>query len=190
MLTSIRLLTALLWLAAVAGAPSCRWHFVSEHVRLDIRESTVRVTGVYDFAATGSAGDLAIVYPFPADSTLGAPQILSIVSRGAGEQAHDVAWVLCDDGVHLVLDGRSRNATLEVKYAQSLSDRRAIYVLTTTREWGEPLRSAVLEVAWPDRMGVLRANWPLALASHKAGTALYRLEASPFMPDSDLLVTW
>jgi hypothetical protein len=89
-----------------------------------------------------------------------------------------------------LLDGRSQNVTLEVKYAQSLSARRATYVLTTTREWGEPLRSAVLEVAWPDRMGALRANLPLALVSRDGGTSLFRHDERPFMPDSDLILTW
>ena len=95
------------------------------------------------------------------------------------------------DSGWLVMPRAPNDSALAIAtYHQRLLGRRAVYLLTTAREWGRPLESAVLEVEWSDYLGKPRFSLPFVQVGHERSHTLYRFEAAPFVPDTDLVVTW
>ena len=165
--------------------------FVSEHVRVSIDTGHTEITGSYCFDRGTGRSPFALLYPFARGFTLAKPEVLEL-ALATDDGPFRTTWALEDSaGLHLALPFNSADSCrLRVHYRQRLSDRRADYLLTTTRAWGQPLALAVLEVSWPDSLAKPSFSLPLEVAGRGGGMTLYRLRASAFLPETDIVVTW
>lgn len=160
---------------------------------ITIDRDSIQVRGRYVFLSDSAGRPFAV--RFPAVRTPGFPRLrnwsASIEDPRAGAMVVPRDYAAIDSGF-IIFPG-SANDTVRVLANSGdrlYSGRSATYLLTTARAWGEPLDRAVLEVNWPDSLGVPRFSLPLVPAGHSNGRTLFRFEASPFQPDTDLVVRW
>jgi hypothetical protein len=167
--------------------------FDSETVRLYVLGDSLEVWGLYRFdcgAAIGSPVDLA--YPYPVDSLLGGVRPVSLDYRVAGGdwrplERSDVLRKMVSFWSLPPCGGRG----LEVRaiYRQELLTSYARYIVTTTPGWGRPLRSAVFEIHLPEGAEPGEFSYPFERVSPD-DELFYKYEATDFMPDRDITVTW
>jgi hypothetical protein len=74
-------------------------------------------------------------------------------------------------------------------YRQGLRGRYARYIVTSTRFWSRPLRSARFEVYLPSHARPRFFSFPF-VRTVSAGRVIFVYEAADFMPDRDILVQW
>jgi hypothetical protein len=183
--------------AAAAPPPSSPYEsplrFDSETVRLYVRGDTLEVHGLYRFACDG-AGDapVSLAYPYPADSLMGAVRPISVEIRASGGKWHplphtDVPSKMISRWMLPPCVGDS----LEVRavYRQALLTSYVRYILTTTLGWGRPLRSAVFEIHLPEGAAPVEFSFPFKRVRSER-ECFYLYEATSFMPDRDITVTW
>jgi hypothetical protein len=167
--------------------------FDSEVIRISVARDTIEVDGLYRFLChrTG-VGDFRVLYPYPEDHRMGAARMVSLEARVPASPWAPIKYQ--------ELKGRSGSIwhlpsglgdTLEVRarYRQALLGPYARYIVTTTRRWGRPLRSARFEIRLPRQAQPLRFSHPFQrIATHEGG--YYLFEATDFMPDRDIEVEW
>ena len=167
--------------------------FASERVRLVLDAGRMRVEGIYRFEGGDRAEALPVRFPAARHPDLAPAEawVARIASTKGGREAPIVPWISDrpDAGLLLSLVAH-RPLDVAVGYTQRLLGYRAEYLLTTARGWGAPLDRAVLEVDWPDSLGAPRFSLPFVPSTSAAGRTLYRFEAAPFRPDTDLVVGW
>lgn len=167
------------------SAPS--WCFVAEEVRVDVSESAFTVRGVYRFRMAPDAGALVFRYPFPADTTLGVPELIEAsITGGPVPKALRVVedrdcwrWVAEPDGAD--------SCAIRIVYVQRMSQGRARYVLASTQEWGRPIGRARIEVCVP-ASGSYHIEPTLRLEASGPTQRTYRGDFTAFFPSEDLLI--
>lgn len=186
------LLLAAAGMALTQGSPEGMngprvWEFVGEEVCLDIADSSFTVRANYHFHVPPGRTLMAFLYPFPQDSSLGAPQPLEVsVSGPSGWEALTVTDG--KDGWRWIAESiTGEECAIRVAYRQAMFGERARYVLRSTREWGRPVDRAVLEVRVP--MGRQCSITPiLSRSGAVAGQDVFRGEFQSFLPAEDLIV--
>jgi hypothetical protein len=167
--------------------------FASERVRLVLDAGRMRVEGVYRFEGGDRAEALPVRFPAAQHPDLAPAEawVARIASTKRDREAPIVPWISDrpESGLMLSLEAH-RPLDVAVGYTQRLLGHHAEYLLTTARGWGAPLDRAVLEVDWPDSLGAPRFSLPFVPSGSAAGRTLYRFEAAPFRPDTDLVVGW
>jgi hypothetical protein len=167
--------------------------FRRERVMITIDRDSIQVRGRYVFLSDSAARPFAV--RFPPVRTPGNPTLrkwsASIEDPRAGAMVMPRSYMMIDSGF-VIFPGAPNDTVCVLANSGDLlyGGRSATYLLTTARAWGEPLDRAVLEVNWPDSLGVPRFSLPLVPAGHSNGRTLFRFEASPFRPDTDLVVKW
>lgn len=163
------------------------WSFSAERVCLVVSETDFTVDAEYEFHSCDTADELVIRYPFPADSSLGQPELLAAGIRALDGREVPLQVMLRDDAWRWVLDPTSgRTIRVHIAYRQAIAARRATYVLTSTRDWNHPLSKAVFEIRTPART---RAAVSLpALQTEEGDARVYRAEFLNWTPTGDLVV--
>lgn len=167
--------------AGVVGPHSV--HFVEEDVALEVREgagSSLTVRGRYLLHNRGLVPvRLPIEYPIAGASGPDRFEVLRVALDGVPERFEQLeggiglqAWI-----------GAGREAVLEVEYRQRLAERRARYVVLTTRKWGRPLERAHFRVTLAEGCVLERASPPIDRATGEG-------VARDYWPEEDLQVEW
>ena len=164
------------------------WSFTAERVCIVVSETDLTVDAQYKFHRFDDADELVVRYPFPADTSLGRPELLSAsVHAPEGDEA-PLEVVVRDDAWRWILSPSwGESVIVRVEYRQTISARRATYVLTSTRDWDRPLSKATFEIRTPLRT---RASVSLpARMTEESNSRVYRAEFVNWMPVSDLVVS-
>jgi hypothetical protein len=167
--------------------------FDSESVRLFVEEDTLRVEGTYRFLCRESESPIAaLLYPYPADSSLGAARTLSLEGRAPGLPWRPLDFVELPGSAgvrwRVPLD---LGDTLEVRtvYLQRTYGRTARYIVMTTHAWQRPLREARFEIHLPAGATPTNFSYPFTRRESAAGV-FYSFEAKDFIPDGDIIVEY
>jgi hypothetical protein len=167
--------------------------FVYEKIILEIEPPELTVTGLYRFQNRFPFGiTLPMLYPFPVDEYQDFPHKISAKSITAGgRQPLEFDWRPNDNAIRLnVTAGGESSAEMEVAYSQRLKGNQARYILTTTKAWGKPLKSADYELILPEHLEIRSISFPFDRAENIAGKRVYFLYKENFMPEMDLIVEW
>jgi hypothetical protein len=171
--------------------------FDSEVVRLFIEPDSVRIEGLYRFACAREAGaPLALFYPYPSDSLMGGARTLSLESRAPGEAWEPLRFeeLPAGRGVRWWVPAcRAETLDVHTEYRQARRATHAVYIVTTTRMWGRPLRRARFEIFLPVRIaGEPRFSYPFQPLAPRTpeGWAGYVYEATDFLPEREITVDW
>lgn len=180
-------LVAVLVVSCIAAPPTAAWEFEAERVTLDIVEHGFVVTGEYEFRLHEPAEPLAFLYPFPADTSLGVPELMEASIEGSsGRRALSLVE---DNGCWRWLaepeDGQ--RCTIRIVYRQAMRDGHATYVLTSARAWRRPIERAHLEVRVA-KGSRCRITPPLSFAGVDGDRSVYRGVFLGFDPTEDLRV--
>jgi hypothetical protein len=171
-----------------AGIAPAAPRFVAESVTLKINPGELQVTGLYEFEGVPRDGRVPLRYPIARAPGMGPPRIEAIKLDG---KPVPVTVEQMDPDIRFALTpGNVRAYQLEVRYRQSLAGRSAKYLITTAREWGRPLHRGWFQVIIDSSLGQPRFGLPFREVGERPGFRRFMFEASPFRPDSDLVVHW
>jgi hypothetical protein len=167
--------------------------FVYEKIIIEIEPPEMTVTGLYRFQNRFPFGiTLPMLYPFPVDEYQDFPHEISARSITAdGRQPLEFAWRRNDNAIRLsVTAAGESSAEMEVAYSQKLKGKQARYILTTTKAWGRPLKSADYELILPEHLEIRSISFPFNRTKNVSGKRFYFSHKDNFMPDTDLIVKW
>lgn len=167
--------------------------FVYEKIILEIEPRELTVTGLYRFQNRFPFDvTLPMLYPFPVDEYQDFPHQISAKSITAEEeQPLEFAWRRNDNAIRLNVSAEGKSsAEMRVTYSQRLKGKQARYILTTTKAWGRPLKSADYQLILSENLKINSISFPFDRAQNVAGKRYYFLHKENFMPDVDLIIRW
>lgn len=193
---------SLLLALGLAVLPSCRGpepepatgvplRFYREHVTVEPSDGRVRVVGIYYFR-NESADSLstAIQYPFPVDRNQVMPFKIRVWEEAEGG-LRPLGFRHADASVLWRMQfAPHEERTVRVEYVQEIKRNRAVYIVTTTHAWGEPIGLAEFEFRVPAHFEDVRLSFEPDHTTVSGDTVVYTMRATDFLPDSDLTVTW
>ncbi len=166
-------------------------NFFREYVTVEPSEGRTRVVGDYYFRnESGRALDIGIHYPFPVDRFHLYPFRVAAWEERDGA-FRPIGFTHTADGV----DWRMRFDVAEerlvrVEYVQEIKRSHAIYIVTTTKEWGRPIELAEFEFRIPRDLGEVELSFVPDREEIRGDTLVYYMARTEFLPDTDLTVTW
>jgi hypothetical protein len=186
--------------AAAAGRPGSNpiadvfpLVFDSERIRLEIVGDSLEVQGTYILLCrTPIEQSIPLFYPFPRDSLLGGARMVALSFRQDGDSAAPGRWEEPPGawGARWWMPPCAGDSIVaEAVYRQKLEGAYARYIVTTTRIWGRPLRSARFEIRLPEGAEPVEFSFPFEPRKGPGGTR-YVYEAQEFFPDRDIVVRW
>jgi hypothetical protein len=171
-------------------AAGCDATLTSERISLEVAGSELTVTGQYTFSRNGCREELPMFFPIVDVAPLGIPHIVSATLRDSTGRERRLMWARAKGGIQWTLPFRESNVSeVKIVYHQTLSSRRAEYVLTTARGWPQALQSARIEVRLPKGVPIVSASYPLTPITIR-GRIVYVAEMAGFDPDRDLIIEW
>ncbi|MFH1865991.1 MAG: hypothetical protein ABIK85_08925, partial [Candidatus Eisenbacteria bacterium] len=75
-------------------------------------------------------------------------------------------------------------------YIQEIRRPRAVYIVTSTREWKRPIELAEFEFRIPAGLDSVSLSFEPDRRTVEGDTIVYYMRHTEFMPDADLVVTW
>ena len=188
-------LFALVSCAREASTPSATQagpvRFFREHVTVRPSEGRTAVTGIYCFRnESDDTTDAVMRYPFPIDRFhIGPFRVRAWEERngvfepiGFASGEYSMTW-------RMSMKPREEKV-IRVEYVQEIKKHHALYIVTTTREWGRPLERAEFEFRVPRSLLDVEPSFEPTRVLERADTVIYYLEKTEFMPESDLSITW
>lgn len=165
--------------------------FVREHVRVEPSERQTRVVGVYIFRNDSDApSDVGMRYPFPIDRGHLYPTRIRVHEERGGVP-EPMGFVREDAGIAWRMRFAPREErTVRVEYTQDIREKRAIYIVTTTRQWLRPIERAEFEFRVPAALKSVRLSFEPDRSEVVGDTIVYHMTRTEFMPERDLTVTW
>jgi hypothetical protein len=168
--------------------------FFQEEITLTVTDSIARVEGVYHFRNyTDHDFTMPVVFPFYIDSTTQFPDMIRPFLVDSLNQKHPIPFSevrkagIIRMGIPLEA-GRER--TWYLNYEQKISAKRAVYIITTTAAWKNPLVKATYTFVTPKNFQVVSA-WPEPDTTFEKDNYIYRqCVKHDFMPDRDMEIIW
>ncbi|MFA6473048.1 MAG: DUF4424 family protein [Candidatus Latescibacterota bacterium] len=163
--------------------------FVGEKISLTITPKRVSVTGRY-FMHSNQPGKhtIPLAYPFPLGAASDYPDTIRVYREENGipvifeenRKQGDIFFSIEAEG----------DFEFTAYYSQKLRKHEATYILTTTKEWGAPLKSADFYITMPNSM--IPIFWSFTPDSKKRskGFTTYSIHRTDFLPLRDLTVRW
>jgi hypothetical protein len=189
------LATALVFAAAScarqeAGPPS-PVQFVRERVRVELSEAQTRVVGVYSFKNdSDTACDTGMRYPFPIDRDHLYP-ITIRVQEERGGVLEPLGFVREGTGIVWRLRfGPRETKVVRVEYVQEILEKKAVYIVTTTKQWMRPIDVAEFEFRVPAALEGVRLSFRPDRSEAVGDTIVHSMTRTKFMPEDDLTVVW
>lgn len=165
--------------------------FYREYVIVEPSQGRTRVDGTYYFRSiVDEPLAIAIHYPFPVDRyhlyplRIGAWRLADDVWKPLGyrRSATGIDWDMSFD------PGEER--AVRVEYVQETRRNHAIYIVTTTKEWGRAIEVAEFEFRIPAELAGARLSFEPDREETRGDTTVYYMRRTEFLPDEDLTVTW
>lgn len=164
--------------------------FVSEEIDVRVTEGRVTVTGRYhlhsDLPGTRA---IPLAYPFPVNAGADFPDTIRVYQ---GKDRIPVPFEEDRKGsaVFFRIEAGG-DFEFTAVYSQKLRADEAAYILTTTKAWGAPLRSARFAVTLPDSLVPVFWSYPPDRVERKTGgITVYSIHRTEFLPDRDLTLRW
>lgn len=156
--------------------------FAKEEINLKIDSTDVTVEGKYYFKNRSNVQKrMKLFYPFPIDTKHNYPYYIEV--KG-------LTFENKDSGI--TFDVRVKpleEKEVTVIYSQKTSALDASYILTTTKEWNEPLEESKLIVNVPSIFNVTLSYKPDSII-RKDNRTFHYITKQNFLPDSDLIIRW
>ena len=164
--------------------------FYEEALFFEIRDGYFEVDGQYYFRNSGNRDIHQILfYPFPLDEMLG--EIDSVFITDVGGFEEDLIINQTEKGVSFRLSIEAgKEKIYRIYYRQRTPNRKAKYILTTTAQWGRPLKKAFYQLKIPSDISVTYFSYPPDKEEKQSNNQIYYWYMESFMPDKDFIVEW
>lgn len=164
--------------------------FYEEALFFEIRDGCFEVDGQYYFKNSGSREIHQILfYPFPRDEMPGKIDSVFITDVRGSEE--DLIINQTEKGVSFRLSIEAgKEKTYRIYYRQRTPNRKAKYILTTTAQWGQPLKKAFYQLKVPSDISITYFSYPPDKEEKQGNYQIYYWYMESFMPDKDFIVEW
>jgi hypothetical protein len=161
--------------------------FTEEYIEFRLRESTFTVNGNYFFVNnTANMVSKEISYPFPVPiSVIDSVRIFDIAKGTL------VQFKKSGQGVifHLNIQP-SDTVRLNIFYRETGVKDTVHYILTTTKNWGEPLQKAQYTFETEKSRKIKSFSYPPDGSSHTEKAQKYSWTRKNFLPEKDFIVVF
>jgi hypothetical protein len=131
-----------------------------------------------------------IRYPFPVDRFHLYPRVVRVWEKN-GDDLRPMGFVHRDRCVLWTMELEAREEkVVRVDYIQEIRRPRAVYIVTSTREWKRPIELAEFEFRIPAGLDSVSLSFEPDRRTVEGDTIVYYMRHTEFMPDADLVVTW
>jgi hypothetical protein len=161
--------------------------FTEEYIEFRLRESTFTVNGNY-FFVNNTAGLVSkeITYPFPVPfSKIDSVRIFDI-AKGTLVQYKKSGQVVV---FHLNIQPAD-TVRLNIFYREIKVKDTACYILTTTKNWGEPLQKAQYTFETEKSRRIKSFSYPPDNSTRTDKAQKYSWTRKNFLPDKDFIVVF
>lgn len=171
------------------STPARHIQFRSEVIDITVQADHCVITGDYFLANEGNVPAEGVLhYPFPIDAGLPFPDSVSVADQASGTP---IRYGQARDGIQFPVRIAPHDSIgIRVVYTQRTPERRVRYILTTTRRWGRPLRSADFLIHIPRSLELTHISIAPDSVEHAGTWEIHRIHRSQFMPACDLDLTW
>ncbi len=165
--------------------------FYREYVRVEPSPGRTRVVGLYYFRNTSEEPvETGMVYPFPVDRHHMPPFRIRAWEK-RGDTFGLIGFVHGDDSIQWRTSfAPGEEKIVRIEYVQEIKRNHAVYIVTTTKAWGEPIELAEFEFRIPAGLDSVEFSFEPDHVESAGDTAVHFLKRTHFFPDSDLTVTW
>jgi hypothetical protein len=167
--------------------------FFQEEITLTVTDSTAAVSGVYHFRNnTARDFDMPVAFPFYVDSLSAYPHFIeAYIEKESGKQVLPHRQLTKMDGISLKIPLKAgQEMTWNLDYAQKISSKRAVYIITSTAAWKKPLEQATYTFIAPANFINITA-WPTPDTSFvNNGIRSFISYKQGFMPVRDMEILW
>ncbi len=158
--------------------------FFEESLLFEIKDGFFSVTGQYFFRNTGQSDIHQILfYPLPADED---PLSIDSVSVTEIPMAAEPLLVhRSEKGFSFLVSLKAgEEKACQIFYRQKVS-HHAVYILTSTQQWGKPLEKAFYQLNVPMDIRITSFSYPPDYQENKTNERIYYWFRQNFMPDRD-----
>ncbi len=165
--------------------------FSREYVTVEPSRGATKVSALYYFRNDSDRRiRQGIRYPFPVDRFHLYPRVVRVWEK-RGDDLRPMGFVHRDRYVlwNMELEPREEKI-VRVDYFQEIRRPRAVYIVTTTKEWRRPIELAEFEFRIPAELDSVSLSFEPDTRTVVGDTIVYYMKQIDFMPDADLVVTW
>ena len=161
--------------------------FTEEYIEFRLRDSTFIVNGNYFFVNhTANAVSKKISYPFPVP--MSEIDSVHIFDNGKG---NFLAFEKSGQAVLFQLLVLPYDTVkLNIYYEQKSHKDTIRYILTTTKNWGEPLQKAEYTFETEQFRKIQSFSYPPDKSSHSGNSQKYYWHRKDFLPEKDFIVVF
>ena len=165
--------------------------FSREYVTVEPSQGSTRVSALYYFRNDSDRRvKQGIRYPFPVDRFHLYPSVVRVWEK-SGDDLRPMGFVHRDRSVLWSMEFEAHEEkVVRVDYVQEIKRPRAVYIVTTTKEWRRPIELAEFEFRIPAELDSVSLSFEPDARTVAGDTIVYYMKQIDFMPDADLVVTW
>lgn len=165
--------------------------FHREYVKVEPSRRLTSVSALYYFRNESDRRvEQGISYPFPVDRFHLYPRVVRVWEKNGDDlramgflhRERNILWSMEFDA--------GEEKVVRVDYTQEIRRPRAVYIVTTTKEWRRPIELAEFEFRVPAELDSVELSFEPDTRTVEGDTIVYRVKYTDFMPSEDLVVTW
>lgn len=185
MFIRILLVTGIFLTSVLSVCSQDKLKFDEEYLTFEISRNLFQVSGVYLFSANDSIEHL-ILYPFPVERVYGKAFDIFVKDVKTGKS---LPFSMAKDSSGIRFRTKvSGSSQLQIGYSQVLKSNRAKYILTTTQNWGRPLKFADYKLVVDSGIVITSFSMEPQQKIIQGGKTVYFWQKTDFMPTSDFEV--
>jgi hypothetical protein len=183
------LYAAALSLSTPPAASAQLINFYQEEILIRVYGDSCAVTGTYHFRnQTDQKIAHELFYPFPVTPQLPEPVSVEVTDVPAHRS---LPWTKVAGGiVFLTTFAPQAEGTYEVRYIQLTPCGVMEYILTSTGNWGIPLKRATYTIVSPGKYSLIDCSIAPDTSWRSRGETISVARRSDFMPDCNLRFRW
>lgn len=158
-------------------------NFLKEEIEIKIQDSILEVKGVYYFKNEANWGVLTILeYPFPVDKNHYYPLFIDVKNITFKKRKNSIFFPLNFKPFEI--------KKVDVIYKQKLKNKKARYILLTTKMWGKPLKEAHFKIEVPLSFKNLKISYKPQKIEIIGNKKILYINKKNFIPEKDILIEW
>jgi len=163
--------------------------FTRERIEIKIQDNNCCVMGKYYFTNnTSRVIQHMMYYPFVVNQSLPFPDSMLVDDEGTNSI---VPFRKSENGILFsIAISPMASKIYKVTYYQRTPDNFMEYILTTTRQWGQPLDIGEYIVDMPNKYKMKYLSMKIDSVKNNSGYTSYILNREHFMPEKNLTIKW
>jgi hypothetical protein len=166
------------------------FQFNKEYIKVKIiAPDTIEVQGMYWFVNTGADNtETVIYYPFPVDTTSLYPHAIELQN---GDKSKSIVYQKLPKGIEWNMSFPIHgNDSVFVMYRQKVKKGSGYYIVSTTKCWDRPLKTADFTILVPKMFTLTFWTFTADSLQMKNDMLVYNSHFESFYPDGEMYLRW